>query len=205
MRETTKACDLRRARGDYDRYLVGRGIDVGAGDDPLQVSSGEIVPWDKHDGDAQFLAGVPDESFDFVFSSHCLEHLEDVRVALSNWSRVLRTGGHVYVVVPDYTLYEHHRWPSVYNGEHKHSFSLWLTPEKVRRQNHWLIGEQTFARVLRSCSLELVEAELQDSGYDYNCGPVDQTLGGAMAQILFVARKVGLGAADGHNSTRSSA
>ncbi len=33
--------------------------------------------WDWEDGDAQDLAGVAEDSLDFVHSSHCLEHLRD--------------------------------------------------------------------------------------------------------------------------------
>jgi len=47
----------------------------------------------------------------------------------------------MYLVVPDYALYEHQHWPSRYNQDHKHSFSLTLTRENVKRNNHWHIDD----------------------------------------------------------------
>jgi ubiquinone/menaquinone biosynthesis C-methylase UbiE len=34
------------------------------------------------------MAGVVDGSVDFVHSSHCLEHMVDVRETLKNWIRI---------------------------------------------------------------------------------------------------------------------
>jgi predicted SAM-dependent methyltransferase len=49
------------------------------------------------------LSAVPDESVDAVFSSHNLEHIYDYEVpmALAEFKRVLRSGGLVWLVVPD--------------------------------------------------------------------------------------------------------
>jgi SAM-dependent methyltransferase len=184
MKETSKCHLARLKRGDYDRFLHGLGIDVGAGDDLLSVPNGQVHYWDMPQGDAQCLHGVADQSLDFLYSCHCLEHLPDLGLTLSNWSRVLKPGGYAYVVVPDYTLYEHHLWPSAHNGGHLHSFSLWLSRSKVMRSNHWCIPNNEFRAILGDSSFELLETELQDINYDYNLGWMDQTLGVATAQIL---------------------
>ena len=75
------------------RFLHGGGIDIGASDDPLQVQEGWVRVWDMQDGDATRLDGIEDGAFDFVYSSHCLEHLRDVEYALVNWIRVLKPSG----------------------------------------------------------------------------------------------------------------
>ena len=112
------------------RYFVGRGIDVGGGDDSLALFAElfplirNVVTYDTPQGDAQKLANVDDASFDFLFSSHCLEHLDDTADALSNWIRVVRPGGHLVVSVPDEDLYEQGAWPSTYNAGHKASFTI---------------------------------------------------------------------------------
>ena len=36
-----------------------------------------VMIYDAPQGDAQKLANVDDDSFDFLFSSHCLEHVRD--------------------------------------------------------------------------------------------------------------------------------
>ena len=46
------------------------------------------------------------------------------RVALQHWLRVLKPGGHLVVTVPDEDLYEQGVWPSTFNGDHKHTFTM---------------------------------------------------------------------------------
>src|SRR5262249_16183994 len=92
MRETSNSYHLRKARGDFDNYLKGSGIDIGSGPDPLKVESGSVRPWDVPDGDAQLMPGVPDGQLDFAYSSHCLEHMRDVPESLKNWTRILKPG-----------------------------------------------------------------------------------------------------------------
>lgn len=112
------------------RYFVGDGIDIGAGDDSL-LQYIELFPrirsvtdWEIKHGDAQHLAKVEDGQFDFLFSSHCLEHLNDPVEGLFNWIRVVRAGGHLIVSVPDEDLYEQGHWPSIFNKDHKRSFTI---------------------------------------------------------------------------------
>jgi len=188
MKETSKCYKLRHRRGDFDKYLYGSGIDIGAGEAPLIVPNGTVRAWDRSDGDGQILESVSDATFDFVYSSHCLEHLENVFVALEHWVRVIKPGGYLYVVVPDYTLFEHHRWPSKINTNHTHSFSLHLSKEKIDRENHHHVVKdiQPFTVAL-GCTW--LGAWLEDDGYDYNLGCIDQTLGDALAQICFIAQR----------------
>jgi len=89
------------------RYFVGNGLDIGGGADSLGLFVElfplikNVVNYDKGQGNAQFLDNVADGSFDFVFSSHCLEHMRDPAEALSNWIRVVKPGGHLVIAVPD--------------------------------------------------------------------------------------------------------
>ena len=76
-------------------------------------------------GDAQYLQGVGDEEFDYVYSSHCLEHVDDVRCALKNWFRVVKKGGFLLLYIPHRDLYEKKdRLPSRFNPHHKHMFLI---------------------------------------------------------------------------------
>lgn len=61
--------------------------------------------------EAGALHGLPDAGFDFVVSSHCLEHLGNPLGALREWRRVTRPGGHLCVVVPDPAHSFDHRRP----------------------------------------------------------------------------------------------
>jgi hypothetical protein len=51
---------------------------------------GEVTGWDRKEGDAQALPGVADGAYDFLHSSHCLEHLYYPHVALRRWCEVVR-------------------------------------------------------------------------------------------------------------------
>ena len=189
MNNTTRARRIREARGDFDRYLKGQGVDIGAGNDPLRIPQGNVIAWDQPQGDASRIEGVPDASMDFVYSSHCLEHLQDLRLALWNWMRVLKPQGILYVAVPDYRIYEKLNWPSPFNGDHKHSFSLELGRDKVKRQNHWHL-DQDLRPLLESLGAEILAIHFEDDGYDYNRGFIDQTFDdSALCQICVISRK----------------
>lgn len=150
------------------RYLVGDGIDIGAGPDALGQYR-EFFPlmrscraWDLPDGDAQFMVGVKDDSFDFVHSSHCLEHLHNPLVALTNWLRVLKPGGHLVCIVPDEDLYEQGVFPSTYNSDHKHTFT-------IHKFQSWSPQSFSILNLLSSLSRfsEIKKIELLDATYRY--------------------------------------
>lgn len=114
----------------HSRYFVGHGIDIGAGKDCLDKSMVEFIgiksidAWDIGNGDAQYMEGVEDNKYDFVHSSHCLEHLSNPETALKNWIRITKSGGYIIVAVPDEDLYEHGYWPSRFNPGHKYTFTI---------------------------------------------------------------------------------
>jgi SAM-dependent methyltransferase len=188
MKETSKSYNLRLARGDFQKYLYGKGLDIGAGDDPLKIQDGEVIVWDKTQGDAQDLKEIADSSFDFVYSSHCLEHLIDIETALCNWCRIIKNNGYLYLTLPDYLLYEKLSWPS-WNGDHRHSFSIDIPRSKTKRDNHFQI-EVDLVLILKKNGMELVFCLLEDENFNYNTAPaIDQTLKGALAQICIIAVK----------------
>jgi SAM-dependent methyltransferase len=120
--ESSKARARRTRENFFAKYCVGRGLDIGYGGDLL---SDNCTGWDLEHGDAQYLASLDDESFDFVYSSHTLEHVADASDALRNWDRVVKPGGYLIVSVPDRDLYEKKpRLPSRWNTDHKRFFLL---------------------------------------------------------------------------------
>jgi Methyltransferase domain len=109
-----------------DVFLSGKGIEVGALQDPLPTPPGATVKYvdrfSKEDLVKQYpeLAGAPlvdvdivdngEELFslssgsqDFVVANHFLEHTQDPITTLRNFCRVVRPGGHLYIAVPDQT------------------------------------------------------------------------------------------------------
>jgi SAM-dependent methyltransferase len=187
MNETSKCHAARIENGDFARYLRGKGLDIGAGRDPLRPLAGEVFPFDVGNGDAQLLRDLPDNHFDFVYSSHCLEHMRSVEEALAHWIRVTKPGGYLYIVVPDFALYEKLRWPSCFNPDHKFSFSLDLTRRAVGRGNHYHLDD--LRKSLWERKAYLIASRLEDQRYDCTKPHLDQTLGDALSQICFIAVK----------------
>lgn len=128
MAETKKAHERRLREGFYGAYCKGQGIDIGVGridtfdgEDALPVEG--IHTWDKDNGDATFMAAVPNATYDFVYASHILEHISNAALALKNWWRILRPGGHLILFVPHRDLYEKRaHLPSLWNPDHKFFF-----------------------------------------------------------------------------------
>lgn len=57
------------------------------------------------------LSGIANASYDFVLSSHCLEHTANPLGALREWRRVVRPGGHLVLLLPNPTGTFDHRRP----------------------------------------------------------------------------------------------
>lgn len=192
MKETSKSA-MRRARDPsfQQHYFAGKGIDIGAGDDPLNAHAHafprvtEIVSWDKAQGDALRMAGAPDASFDFVHSSHCLEHLADPFQGLARWLELLKPGGYAILTVPDEDLYEKGKWPSPFNREHKVSFTICKPEKALPGSVNVLDLVRAFAPVASCERVTLVR-----ENYDERRAHVDQTARGlAECAIEIVLRK----------------
>jgi SAM-dependent methyltransferase len=120
--ETAKARQRRTREGFFTSYCSGKGLDIGYGGDLVCESA---RGWDAEHGDAQQLADVPDELYDYVYSSHTLEHMISPEEAVKNWWRVVRRGGYLILYIPHRDLYEKKTTlPSRWNTDHKHYFLL---------------------------------------------------------------------------------
>lgn len=63
--------------------------------------------------EATDLSGIADQTYDFILSSHNLEHIANPLKALKEWIRVAKPGGAVIVVLPDYRrTFDHRRYPT---------------------------------------------------------------------------------------------
>lgn len=100
-------------------FLYGPGVEIGAfntpipGIEPIYVDrfsefAGEPTLADYY-GDSCDLP-FADSSLQFVASSHVLEHVANPLAALREWFRVLRHGGIIYMVIPDFRkTFDHSR------------------------------------------------------------------------------------------------
>lgn len=60
--------------------------------------------------EASDLQAIPNENYDFLISSHCLEHCANTLKTVTEWLRVLKKGGAIMLILPDkkYT-FDHNR------------------------------------------------------------------------------------------------
>ena len=187
MDETSKTLLMHGRR--LAPFLEGRGIDIGCGPDPVTPG---CRGFDLTDGDAERIDEYVDEEFDFVWSSHCLEHMSDPRDALRRWWTLVRPGGHLILIVPDEDLYEQGFWPSVFNGDHKASFRLrgpseW-SPVSVDLE-HELISLGALIRILEVQDDGIVTRHLA-AGPDRVSG-LERIFWGGVALALRVLRVTG--------------
>jgi SAM-dependent methyltransferase len=192
MHELSKSIQRRLHDANFvTRYFRGEGIDIGAGPDPL-TNYIELFPlistvraWDIKDGDAELMTGCADEQFDFVHSSHCLEHMRNADVALKNWFRILKPGGHLIVIVPDEDMYEQGIFPSTFNTDHKWTFTVFKT-------SSWSNRSRNLFELITSlgASADVIKLDQLTGSYRFALPRLDQTqtpIG--ESAIEFVVRK----------------
>jgi SAM-dependent methyltransferase len=156
------------------RYIRGEGIEIGALHRPLRVPRPAHVRYVDRMSREQLLAhytsivyGDPDwvvevdvvddgerldrfadQSVDFVIANHMLEHAEDPVGVLEHFVRVLRSGGIVFLTLPDpdhtvdrlrprttvdHVLRDHREGPEVSRDDHYHEWA-WVEcvpPERI--------------------------------------------------------------------------
>jgi hypothetical protein len=79
-------------------FCSGNGLDIGAGLWPFPGST-PVDIW-RGAGAGRTLEEFADESQDYLFSSHCLEHVEAWEQELDKWSRKVKVGGVIFLYLP---------------------------------------------------------------------------------------------------------
>src|SRR5664279_2686764 len=155
MNESTKA---KQYWGAIEKAATaGRGIDIGCGPDPVKPDARRF---DLEDGDANVASQYVKAQFDFVYSSHCLEHMHDPRMTILDWWKLVKPGGYLFVVVPDEDLYEQGVFPSRFNDDHKATFT-------ITKSKSWSPKSINVLELANSLpGGQLVSLQLQDAGYD---------------------------------------
>lgn len=155
MNETSKTLKI---WGELEKsLLLGSGIDIGCGPDPITPT---VKTFDIEDGDANNITQYVADQYDFVYSSHCLEHMQDPKKALLEWWKLVKVGGHLILIVPDEDLYEQGNFPSIFNEDHKNTFTL-SKAESWSSASHNILDMS-----LALPNSQLLQIVLQDHGYD---------------------------------------
>lgn len=114
----------------------------------IKNSKGEKLPFERN-------------QFDLVVSHYTLEHVSDVKKVLSESVRVLKPGGYLYFVVPNYgSFWEGHYgilWiPYLPKILARYYVRLWgKTPDALK--DYQLISQLTLERYIKKLPLEIID------------------------------------------------
>ncbi len=118
------------------KYCGGQGLDLGCGlakIKPNAIGIDLLSPMADMKTDARLLPCYPDGHFDYIFSSHLLEEIEDTESTLKEWLRLIKKGGLIVLYQAD----KDHYYPlgdERCNQRHKHHFNweeLWAIFQKI--------------------------------------------------------------------------
>lgn len=179
MNESTKS---KQYWGPVERKATeGSGIDIGCGPDPVTPSARRF---DLEDGDANVVSRHVKEQFDFVYSSHCLEHMHEPRATILDWWKLVKPGGYLFVIVPDEDLFEQGVFPSRFNDDHKATFTI----SKARSWSAKSINVLDLGHSLPGG--QIVSLQLQDAGYDRNLASFGKTPPNFLSRAVAKTRKL---------------
>ena len=81
-------------------FCNGHGVDIGPMKPEWAFPGAHLVDPALNDYDA---LNFPYENLDYIFSSHCLEHLYDWVNVLDYWTSKLKSNGVLFLYLPDYS------------------------------------------------------------------------------------------------------
>ena len=86
----------------YAKYVcLGEGYDIGCM--KKEWSFPGSIPIDKSFEGGYHATNLPKKNVDYIFSSHCLEHILDWVTVMDYWYDTLKIGGVLFLYLPDYS------------------------------------------------------------------------------------------------------
>jgi len=95
----------------------GEGYDIGCNREEWKLPGARGIDLCFNDG--YHATNLPDKEVDFIFSSHCLEHLDNWVQVLEYWKTKLKSGGVLFLYLPHY---DQEYWRPWHNTKHKSIF-----------------------------------------------------------------------------------
>jgi hypothetical protein len=102
---------------------TGVGYDIGC--NKKEWSFPNSIPIDLNFNDGFDANNLPHKNVDYIFSSHCLEHIPNWVQTMDYWYETLKDGGVLFLYLPDYSQ---EYWRPWNNRKHLHVF----TPQIIK-------------------------------------------------------------------------
>jgi SAM-dependent methyltransferase len=118
-------------------FCFGEGYDIGCNREEWKFPGSEAIDPILNQYDA---LNLPDKSVNYIFSSHCLEHLPNWVETLDYWIQHLKNEGVLFLYLPHF---DQEYWRPWNNRKHIHTF----TPELIQSyllQNKFLNKDKIF-------------------------------------------------------------
>jgi len=86
----------------YAKHVcIGEGYDIGCM--KKEWAFPRSIPIDLSFNDGYHATNLPKKEVDYIFSSHCLEHILDWVSVMDYWYDTLKQGGVLFLYLPDYS------------------------------------------------------------------------------------------------------
>ena len=99
-------------------FCKGVGYDIGCNRREWALEG--AIPIDLNFDDEWDALTLPIHKVDYIFSSHCLEHIPDWVKVMDYWHSVLKPGGVLFLYLPHYNQ---EYWRPWNNSKHLHAFN----------------------------------------------------------------------------------
>ena len=132
------------------RYCKGYGLDIGCGKWPLP----NVFMIDNEEIENAYKLNWDDKSLDFIFSSHCFEHLDRPNEALAHWITKIKPGGNIFLYLPHPDM------------------KIW-SPEGPHGKKHkWIPTPEGLAKMFTEQNLTIIDVSVCRDAYwsFYICG-----------------------------------
>lgn len=82
-------------------------------------------------------------------------------LVIRDWFALVKPGGHLIVIVPDEDLYEQGHFPSIFNNDHKSTFT-------ISKAASWSSKSLNLLDLARDLEGRIIYLKQQSDGYDYS-------------------------------------
>jgi SAM-dependent methyltransferase len=91
------------------------------------------IPIDLKIDDEYHALNLPQSNVDYIFSSHCLEHISNWVETMDYWHKTLKIGGVLFLYLPDYSQTYWRPWN---NRKHLNIFNVNIIEDYLIHKNY---------------------------------------------------------------------